>query len=301
MRGRSFTIGVTIPELSSPFPSQISESVSATLEGTPFQEVLIPAGASRERQMRSVEALTDRQVDGLILVAPWTDTEWLEELAARVPTVIVARHGGGVGFDTVVDDDYAGAALMVEHLTGLGHRAIVHTSQPSGGLRRPHVLSHTARLDGYVAAMRDRDLEPDVLVTAYTEAGGYEATIDALSREAPPTAIFAGADIAALGALRAAEERGVRIPEDLTIVGYDNIYTSTIGRIALTTIDQSGDFTGATATKLLLERLEGRTEPVHHVISPRLVVRSTSAAPRGSAHAPSVRRVTASRRRATSS
>jgi LacI family transcriptional regulator len=115
-----------------------------------------------------------------------------------------------------------------------------------------------------------------------------------------PTAIFAGADIAALGALRAAEERGLRIPEDLTVVGYDNIYTSTIGRVALTTIDQSGDLTGATATKLLLERLEGRTEAVHHVISPRLVVRSTSGAPRGSAHEPRAPRVTASRRRASS-
>jgi LacI family transcriptional regulator len=193
---------------------------------------------------------------------------------------VVARHGGGVGFDTVVDDDYAGARLMVEHLTGLGHRRILHTSQPSGGLRRPHVLSHTARLDGYVEAMRSRGLEPDVIETAYTEAGGYEATVEALSRTHQPTAVFAGADIAALGVLRAAEERGLRVPEELTVVGYDNIYASTIKRVSLTTIDQSGELTGATATKLLLQRLEGRTEPVHHVISPQLVIRDTSAAPR---------------------
>jgi LacI family transcriptional regulator len=280
MRGRSYTVGVTLPELASPFPSQVSERISAALEATPFQEVLVPAGVTPQRQQRSVEALVDRQVDGLILIAPWTPTSWLEQLAARVPTVVVALHGGGTAYDTVVDDDYEGARLMVRHLVDLGHRRILHTSQPMGQFERPHVLSHTARVDGYVEEMEAHGLQPDVLVTAYTEQGGYDAAVQALSRPHPPTAIFAGADIAALGVLRAAEERGVSVPEDLTVVGYDNIYTSSIRRVSLTTVDQSGELTGTTATKLLLERLDGRTEPVHHVITPDLVIRSTSAPPR---------------------
>ncbi|MFK0287540.1 substrate-binding domain-containing protein [Streptomyces sp. NPDC090499] len=280
MRGRSYTIGVSLPELTSPFPQQLSQSVSRTLDDTPWQAILVDAGATPERQQRSTEALLDRQVDGLILIAPLVDVERLEELGAGIPTVIVALHGGGEAFDTVVDDDHQGARLMVDHLVALGHTRVLHTSQPSGGLRRPHVLSHTARRDGYAEAMRQHGLEPDVLVTGYTEQGGYEAAVEALSRPQPPTAIFAGADIAALGVLRAAEERGVKVPEDLTVVGYDNIYTSTIGRVSLTTVDQSDRLTGATAAKLLLERLEGRVEPVHHVVSPRLVVRGTSTPPR---------------------
>ena len=102
---------------------------------------------------------------------------------------------------------------------------------------------------------------PDVIETYYSEEGGYEAAVQAFSRDPRPTAIFAGADIAALGVLRAAEEHGLRVPEDLTVVGYDNIYTSTINRVSLTTVDQSGRETGAASIRLLLERINGRTEP----------------------------------------
>jgi LacI family transcriptional regulator len=127
--------------------------------------------------------------------------------------------------------------------------------------------------------MRQHGLDPEVVVTGYTEKGGYEAAIKAFARSNPPTAIFAGADIAALGVLRAAEEKGIRVPEELTVTGYDNIYASTIGRVSLTTVDQSGNLTGSLSARLLLERIEGRKQPVHSVITPRLIVRSTSAPP----------------------
>jgi LacI family transcriptional regulator len=279
MRGRSFTVGVMIPELSSPFLAQVADVIARELEHTPFQEVLVPAGAAAARQQHSIEALIDRQVDGLILVAPWMRQAWLETIGARLPTVVVARHGGADNFDTVVDDDFEGARLMVNHLVGLGHRRIVHTSQPSGGLERPHVLSHTARSDGYIHTMKAHGLSPEVIVTAYSELGGYDAAVEALARPHPPTAIFAGADIAALGVLRAAELRGLNVPEALTVVGYDNIYTSSIGRVSLTTVDQSAHLTGLTAATLLMERLDGRTEPVHHVVAPSVVPRDTSASP----------------------
>jgi LacI family transcriptional regulator len=285
MRGRSYTIGVMILEMSSPFLPEIVQGITDELEPTPFQEILVVPGISPQRQQRSAEALVDRQVDGLILIAPWTSASYLEGLGASMPTVAIARHGGAANFDTVVDNDFEGAGMMVDHLVALGHRRIVHTSQPSGGLKRPFVLSHTARCDGYVRAMKRHRLTPDVIVTAYTEQGGYDAAVKALDRPTPPTAIFAGADIAAFGVLRAAEERGIRVPEDLTVTGYDNVFASTIGRVSLTTVDQSGPLTGKLSAKLLLERIDGRTQPIHSVISPRLVVRSTSAAPKADVRA----------------
>ena len=103
--------------------------------------------------------------------------------------------------------------------------------------------------------------------------------MQALDRIHPPTAIFAGADIAALGVLRAVEERGLRVPDDLTVVGYDNIYTSTINRISLTTVDQSGYLTGEACVRLLLERIDGRTEPEQFVVVPDLMIRGTSGPP----------------------
>jgi len=280
MRGKSYTIGVMILEMSSPLQPEIVQGITDELEPTPFQEILVVPGKSPQRQQRSIEALIDRQVDGLILIAPWTAESYLDELAQSMPTVAIARHGSAASYDTVVDDDFAGAGLMVDYLVSLGHTRIAHTSMPSGGLKRPYVLSHTARSDGYIRAMKRHKLNPDVIVTTYSEQGGYDAAVKALERPEPPTAIFAGADIAALGVLRAAEERGIRVPEDLTVTGYDNIYASTIGRVSLTTIDQSGHLTGSMGVKLLLERINGRSQPIHSVISPRLVVRGTSAHPR---------------------
>jgi LacI family transcriptional regulator len=279
MRGRSFTVGVVLTEMSSPFQPEVVDGINDELGPSSFQAILSVGGANAEGQKRSIEALVDRQVDGLVLIAPFISQSWLEKVASTIPTVVIARHGGGANYDSVVDDDYEGARLMVDHLAALGHQRILHTSHPSGGLKRPFVLSHTARCEGYVNAMARLELEPDVIETTYSEAGGYQATVEALGRTDPPTAIFAGADIAALGALRAAEELGRKVPDDLTIVGYDNIYITSIGRISLTTVDQSGHLTGATSARLLLERIEGRSRPVHYVVAPRLVPRGTSAGP----------------------
>jgi LacI family transcriptional regulator len=279
MRGSSYTIGVMLVELSSPFQPELVDGITRELEPSPYQEILVAGGVSPERQQRSIEALIDRQVDGLILIAPFMSTSWLEQLASTVPTVVIARHGGAVNHDTIVSDNFDGARLIVDHLVGLGHRRITHISQPSPGLTRPFVLSHTPRSDGYVEAMKRHGLEPDVIETAHTEPGGYEAARQAFARPTPPTAIFAGADIAALGVLRAADEQGLHVPEDLSVTGYDNIYAAAIPQVSLTTVDQSAQLTGSMSARLLLERMNGRTQPVHYVIAPRLVPRKTSAAP----------------------
>jgi LacI family transcriptional regulator len=119
-----------------------------------------------------------------------------------------------------------------------------------------------------------------VITTSYTEDGGYQGALEALRLKAPPTAIFAGADIAAMGVLRAAHELGLRVPEDLTVTGYDNTDAAAWPMVSLTTVDQSGRLTGAVSARMLLERIDGRTSPVTFSVSPSLIVRSTSAAPR---------------------
>jgi LacI family transcriptional regulator len=279
MRGRSLTIGVVLAELKSPFQPEIAQGISDELEQTPYQDVIVTGGALPEQQKRAIEALLDRQVDGLVLVAPWLEVPWIENLAKSVPVVAVALHGSPRYFDTVVDDERLGARLVVDHLVEIGHRRIVHTSMPPMGPEGAFVLSHSARRRGFEAAMRRHDLNPDVIETWYSEEGGYRAALQAFDRVEPPTAIFAGADIAAFGVLRAAEEQGLRVPEDLTVVGYDNIYMATIGRVSLTTVDQSGHLTGSASARLLLERIDGRTEPKQFVVAPRLLTRGTSGPP----------------------
>lgn len=280
MRGRSYTIGVVLTSLGTPFQLEIATAISSELESSEFQEVLVVGGTSAVRQRQRINALIDRQVDGLILVAPWFDAADVEGLAQTVPIVTIALHGSPRDFDTVVDDEYLGARLVVDHLVAAGHRRILHTTMPSLPSEGEFELSHTARRHGFEQAMRRHGLEPLMIETWYSEEGGYDAAIRAFDLADPPTAIFAGADIAALGVLRAAEDRGLAVPGDLTVVGYDNIATSAINRVSLTTVDQSGGLTGEISLRLLLERIEGRVEPRSYVIAPRLIVRGTSGAPR---------------------
>jgi LacI family transcriptional regulator len=279
LRGRSYTIGVVLVDLMSPFQPEVAQGIGDELEHTPYQDVIVSAGASPERQQSRIEALMDRQVAGLVLVAPTLEVSWIEELAKTVAVVTVALHGPAKNFDTVAHDQRLGARLVVDYLVSCGHRRIVHTSMPASTANGSFVLSHAARRYEFEESMREHRLKPGVIETSYSEEGGYQAALEAFDRADPPTAIFAGADIAALGVLRAAEERGIRVPEDLTVVGYDNIYISTINRVSLTTVDQSGHHTGEASVRLLLERINGRTEPQQVVLTPELIVRSTSGPP----------------------
>lgn len=279
MRGRTYTVGIVVSDLSSPFQPEVIGGIRSELIPTALQEVVIVGGSTHAGYRRAVEALVDRQVDGLILVAPFLESTWLEDLADRVPIVAVALHGNPEGFDTVTDDDELGAALMVEHLVALGHERIAHTGMPTEQLRPPFALSHTVREQGYVRAMHQHGLVPIIATTAYTEAGGHDAAVQLLALDDAPTAVFAGADIAALGVLRAAAALGRAVPDDLSVGGYDNTYMSTIPRVALTTIDQSAAETGALSARLLVERIHGRSKSVHHQLRPTLVRRGTTAAP----------------------
>ena len=280
LRGRSHTIGV-LADVGSPIVAEILDGIEEDLEHSSLDVLVGPVGTQVDLQRRSIKAMVHRQVDGLILVVPVLPYKELDGLAQTVPTVVVGRHGGGSHFDSVMDDDTTGARLAVEHLIGLGHRRISHIAMPGQGLERPSALPQTARADGYVETMRDHGLAPDVITTDYTEEGGYKGAMVALDRDEPATAVFAGNDVAALGVLRAAHELGRRVPDDVSVVGADNISVTALPQISLTTLDPSGRLNGSKSAQLLRERIDGRVNPVTFSIVPSLVVRGTSGAPTG--------------------
>ena len=241
MRGRSYTVGVVIAEFGTPFQLEIAQAIADELEPTPFQVVVVAGGTTPERQKPRIEGLIDRQVDGLVLVAPWLDAASIEQIGQGLPIVTVALHGSPKHFDTVVDEEGLGARLVVDHLVTLG-------SPPD----RPHELGRRepgkanssspirpADRDSS-SAMHDHDLEPETIETYYSEEGGYDAAVQAFSRNPDRRPSSRVRTSLRSECLRAAEEHGLRVPEDLTVVGYDNIYTSTINRVSLTTVDQSG-------------------------------------------------------------
>ena len=276
MRGASFTIGVEVPQLDNSFFNRIVTGAAAALDGSRYQLIVAPAQSDSREGFRAIEALVDRQVDGLIAVSPMVEPSWLEKLALHTPIVMLGRHDDSVGYDTVTNDDVSGTDQLMDHLLGLGHRRIAHLTVNEDIVRRVLGAPHAVRLARYEERMRAAGLDSEVLHLGPGQDDAYARSLELFRSPDRPTALFAGNDALALDALWARADAGLSA-EQLSIVGYDDIEVAAHPGISLTTIDQSGEDLGERAVRLLLERLAGRTEPTHFEVEPVLRARSSSA------------------------
>ncbi|MDQ7807864.1 LacI family DNA-binding transcriptional regulator [Amycolatopsis sp. A133] len=281
LRGQTYTIGVMLPDIRNPFFPEILDGLTDTLRDTDYHVLLGPSCDNEKDEGKLTDAMVDRGMDGLVLIAPVMSQVRLERLANTVPTVVVGRHTRSACYDTVTDDDTTGAALVVDHLADLGHRHIAHIEHHETDPARLAEMPNAVRADGYRKAMQARGLPPDIVSTTYTQEGGYLGTRQILARPNRPTAIFAGADIVAMGALTALSEAGLSVPGDISLAGYDNTSFAALGPISLTSVDQAGHHIGTAAARLLLERIADRSRPTAQIkLSPTLVPRRTTASPR---------------------
>ena len=280
MRGSSFTLGIELPHIGNPFFTKIVAGATAALNGTQYQLIIAPADIDGEQGVRALGALADRQVDGIVAISPLVSPEWLERLAARVPVVMLGRHDRSTAYDTVTGDDVEGTRLVMEHLFELGHRRIVHLTRSEDVTKPGSGNPHAVRLERYLAHMQEAGLAEHIRVvrTRLTEESARLDTLVLLDQEVP-TAIFVGNDELALGTLRALGERGLS-PADVSVVGYDDVDIASHPAISLTSVNQAGEAMGERAIRLLLERIQGRTEPTNFSVEPSLKVRgSTRPAP----------------------
>jgi LacI family transcriptional regulator len=271
-----------LPNIRNPFFPEILDGLTDGLRDTDYQAVLGPGHNGEKAEARVTEAMIDRKMDGLVLVAPVSAPSHLEYVASLVPTVVVGRHSRSKVYDTVAGDDTAGAALVVGHLADLGHRRIAHIEHFETDSTRMVEMPNAIRAEGYRRAMRARGLadEIDIVSTAYTQEGGYEGARQLLDRPRRPTAIFAGADIVAIGVLDAIAVAGLSAPGDVSVAGYDNTTFAAFDPISLTSVDQSGHQIGETAARLVLERIADRGRRSAQVtLSPALVTRRTTGEP----------------------
>ncbi|MFF7547056.1 LacI family DNA-binding transcriptional regulator [Streptomyces canus] len=282
LRGQTYTIGVMLPDIRNPFFPEILDGITGRLADTDYQVFLGPGCNGEKEEARVTEAMIDRGMDGLILIAPISPRAHLERIASAIPTVVVGRHGHSPVYDAVTDDDVAGAFLIVRHLADLGHRRIAHIEHHETDPTRIAEMPNAQRADGYRQAMRSLGLadEIDIVSTSYTQQGGYEGAKELLTRPDRPTAVFAGADIVAMGVLEALTEAGLSVPDDISVAGYDNTTFAAFGPISLTSVDQAGHEIGSNAARLLLDRIADRQKkPVQVKLSPTLVPRRTTASP----------------------
>ncbi len=278
LRGRTYTLGVVMPDMRNPFFPDILDGVWRALEGTQYQPLIAVRPPTHRTEQALIETMLDRKIDGFVLIAPIIGHDELWRLTATVPMVMLGRHESGGAFDTVNNDDEQGAFLAVSHLIEQGHRRIAFFSfePPEDSAVNPVVY----RQRGYIRAMQAHGLD-NYLQIVKTRSGGSDAEDRQLARQvlgAPsrPTALFCWHDTVAFNVMAEASDMGLRMPQDLAVVGYDNLHVSDLPQLALTSIDQDPHALGAMSARLLIERIEGRTEPVHHTTAPTLVVRRSS-------------------------
>ncbi|MEU0894406.1 LacI family DNA-binding transcriptional regulator [Streptomyces massasporeus] len=270
---RTRTVGVLLNDLRNPWFVDLLDGLNSLLHANGLHMLLADARLNRRTGQDPADPLLDLRVDGLVVVGTLPDPAALGAVAERIPVVLAgSREPAPPGVDVVAGDDERGALLVAEHLIGLGHRRIAHIAGYGavGELRRR----------SFEATMRRHGLADEVMVepSDMTEEGGYRTTVRLLSRPDRPTAVFAVNDIAAIGVLSAAEELGLRVPRDLSVVGYDNTSIARLRHVWLTTVDNSSHEVGRRAAQCLLERFEaaggaGRVQ----LATPTLEIRGSTA------------------------
>ncbi|GAA2715336.1 LacI family DNA-binding transcriptional regulator [Actinoplanes palleronii] len=273
LRGSSYRLGLEIPHVSARFMTQIMEGAKQAVAGTPYQLVLAPAHGP---EYDTLESLADGLVDGIIAISPLVDPAWLEDLGRRIPVVMLGRHDHPTGYDTVVGDDIGGTRAIMTHLFDLGHRRIAHLTEPEAVTRPGSGTPHAVRLETYRTVMTEAGLADLIQIARREDVPDLAraATADLLARPEPPTAIVAGHDDIAMGVL--AEIAATGRHGEIAVTGYDNTDLAAHPLIDLTSVDQQGMEMGAQAATMLLERLQGRTEPRRYRATATLQVRGSS-------------------------
>lgn len=270
LRGRTYTLGLVFPDLRNPFFADVFAGVNSALERTQYQAMQgISTSASA-----LVEAMIDRQMDGLVLIGPNETNQRLNEIAERTPLAVIGHHDlDDVRFDTINNDDQLGARLAVRHLVQNGYKriAMLSLSAPVSTVINQRELGYRLEmteqgLGGVINIVRAPQVLRDVQI----------AVRRLLESKEKPDAIFCWTDLMAFEAISVATEIGLSIPEDIAILGYDNTMYCDFAQHRLTSVDQSGETLGLQAARLLIERIEGRDGPEHFVVTPRIVARASS-------------------------
>ena len=276
--GSSGAVGLVVPDITNPFFADIARGVGEIAHHFGCGVILCNTTEKADRELSYIRLLRRKRVDGLILTSVTVEDPYLQELAqSKTPFILVSRLSRSVDAPYVTVDDRAGARLAVEHLIELGHELIGFIGGP------PDVQPSRDRMAAYREALREHGLaekEEWVCYADFTQAAGRKAARQMLSLPERPSAIFAANDVTALGVLEVAEELGHRIPEDLSLVGYDDITYASLPRIQLTTVAQPAFEMGQIAGEWLLSVIEGhKSHPLHCVLNPHLVVRRSTAPP----------------------
>ncbi|WP_405865230.1 LacI family transcriptional regulator [Streptomyces sp. NBC_01515] len=272
---RTRSVGVLLNDLRNPWFVELLDGLGSRLHENGLHMMLADGRLNRHLGEDLTRIFTELRVDGLIVVGTLPGSDELLAAATHIPTVVAGAVEPVLPHvDVVAGDDSYGAVLATEHLIDLGHRRIAHIAGQgvAGELRR-------TSFDAVMQAHGLTDLAT-VEQGDHTEEGGYRAMVRLLTAPHRPTAVFAFNDIACVGALSAAEELGLQVPRDLSLVGYDNTYLARLRHLWLTTVDNGSHDIGRRAAQLLVHRMRDPRRAEETVLSePRIEVRGSTGPP----------------------
>ncbi len=274
---RTYLIGLVLPDLMHSFFAEVAMGVSRKFQPLGYQVVLSNTEEDPETEQRNVAVLMARKVDGLIIAsAQHQGNPGMFRALDRggIPYVLIDRLIPGVHANFVGVKDEEVGAIATEHLIAQGARRIAH-------IRGPSVSTARGRLRGYRRALARHGIKvrEDYIVNGqFGDSGGYQAMLKLLDLNPRPDAVFCYNDPVAAGAIKAALEANVKVPQQIAIIGAGNVHYSDLLRVPLSTVDQSSSLIGERAAELLARCIESKTlaEPERIFIPPRLIVRDSS-------------------------
>lgn len=278
--GRTWTVGLVVPDLLHPFFAHVAKAISATIRGQGYSLMITSSEEDGELERQEIAQLLARRVDVLIVASAQSSAETFRDIEKRrTPYVLIDRRFEGFAANFVGTDDEAAGLLATSHLIEQGCLRIAH-------IRGPQTSTAAGRLRGFEKALAARGQSPlagHVVGIGSSgddrgEPGGYEAAKKLLAMKHVPDGIFCFNDPIALGTMRAILDAGLRIPEDIAVVGCGNVLYSDFLRVPLTSVDQDSAEIGKLAAELALGMLSSERPPRRktQLVTPRLVVRASS-------------------------
>ena len=272
---RTNCVLVLLPRIGDSFYSEILKGIDTVAAEAGYHVFITNTGNSTELARFSYESLIQKQYDGIIDFSACLPKEYMEEIAGQNPVVVACRYLSNVSVPNVTIDNMAASREMTEYMLNLGHQRIAYISS------NLELALYRSRLYGYREALEARGIPVDerIICAANPDIqGGYDAVIQLLRSGERFTAIVASGDTQAVGAIKALQDRSLRVPEDVAVCGFDDIELSALLSPTLTTIRQPRNLIGRQSMEKLLGRISGKDEDLaEQIVLPyELVIRASS-------------------------
>ncbi len=267
-------IGLVLPSIDNPFMSELAYYTEVTARRFGYNLMLCNSYPDLNQEQTAIQLLIGHQVDGVLIIPQRPEScETLKRFTSLVPTVYLSENLREHDGNYVSVDNRQGAVLGTEYLFGLGHRNILYFGRRKGS------TTHLLRAEGYNAACIKLGIHPDIISFDAKSSSvelGVEMARKCLREKKDFTAVFASTDTNAIGLMQAARELGIRIPEDISLIGFDNIRISALPQINLTTVAQPKEEMAVTAVTMLMDMIGDKTlNSTHKIVPPKLIERGS--------------------------